>query len=1735
MTTCRDANSCWTSYTGYFLNKDDPRDPRNDKPTETRDARSAGPGDTTYRTTVAYNTLGLPESTTRPDGRTTRTGYTTGTEPAYSGGTTPAGLLASETTAGGAVTSYAYYSTGDLARTTAPSGLTLTYGYDTAGRKTWTTETSDAQPTGVTTTYAYDQLGRQTTQTGPKVTDAVTGDTHQTKVTATFDADGRPTGSTTADIAGLDGTRTTTSSYDSAGRVETDTDAMGGVTRYGYDALSRLTTVTDPLGQVTTHTYTPRSQPATTVVKGWDGDGKGVRDLTVESRAYDPAGRLASLTDAMGAVTGYTYYDDGLPATVTAQNVTQSDGSTRPIVLEADEYDGAGHLVKQTTGGGRTTTARTIDPSGRVTQTVLDPAGLARTTTLGYDADDRVTTSTLKVSDTENSVQTNTYDTVGRLTRSQLASSSGGPAAVSTFSYDQRGLLTAATSPNGNAPGADPAAYTGTYQYDVLGRQTTVTAPPVAAESGGAAATTVRPTTTTGYNAFGEATSAKDPLGQVAKVAVDPLGRVTETRLPSYTPPGSTTALTPVSRVEYDKLSRVTATTDPAGRRTTFGYDRLSHQVQRVDPNSVGSLQPPVDDNPPTWAATWTPTGLQLSATDPLGARTEATYDQLGRTLTATTVERQPTPQNLTTTFTWDDAGNLTTLTTPAGNTSSATYNPAGETVTSTDPVGRVSKSEYDGVGRTVRATAPLGESVRIRYDALGNPAATDDLDPAGTVLRTTTAAHDLEGQVLTTTSPTTGAVTSTAYDALGRAVKLTEPVATGQTITTTFGYDAAGNRTRLTDGKGNTTVYTVNTWGLPESTVEPATAANPAAADRTWTTAYDIAGQAVRSTEPGGVVRTSTYDPLGRLAHESGTGAEADTADRDLAYDKAGHLIRHNSSALNGQNYAYNDRGLLIKAGADLTTPAQTWEYDADGHVTKHQDQDTGRTVFGYKADGQLDWADNPKLKTKNSYGYDGDGRLSKQWYIQADPLDATKDQVKSERRLSYDPLGRLTGDQLLAVGGAGTPLAGTAYEYDLDNRLTRKTVSGAATDPVKDNRYGYDLADRLTSWTADGTSAAYTWDAAGNRTGNGTATATYDERNRLLTDGTSTYRYTARGTLAAVTTGTKQDTLADDAFGRLITEGTTSYTYDDLDRVTSRNAARFTYDGGSNNLTNDGTWTYARDAAGNLLGAANATSSVRLRTDQHTDVTATLDTNGTTVTGSTTYDPFGKPTATSGTGTSLGYQSGWTDPASGDVNMAARWYRPGTGGFTSRDSYLLDPTSSARANRYTYANGSPLNGIDPTGHEVPKAGAGGGGGGAGGGARPAPAPVTGQRAPANNGNKGVQFGSGKFDGTVTIKPGQTAGKPKASQAYADQLNTYTGKAPTNNRYTANYTNPSGYVGYYGATADGSYDLSEYWLEKRDARERARSNSSSSSSPQNPTGQPVADGWRPAGRGSSQSSGGGCTTCRRSTPPARPAVFHPEPPKAPFDKTTAAVEHPAPQLDWTPPNPQQALNVITASYSSADLQAMLTVQQNVTPTVVAAAPGPQPDQSTAPDTEPDEKGGPTCLNRRPIDADDNGASGGWTYYSPVKRGGQALGATACMYGATADGTRADPDSPGMAEAKLRAKRLFPGVDTKFLVNSCHLIPDALGGRGIQANLSPCWTTPVNVGDMTSIQTMVNKQLDKNIVQMSVVPDYLYQGSMIPFRYRFEIHVWNPRGVLIDYDEREVYNEKGGHNLEAGY
>ncbi|MEU8847205.1 LamG-like jellyroll fold domain-containing protein [Streptomyces sp. NPDC048564] len=1307
-TTCRDADSCWTSFNSYHLNASDPLDPRNDRPLTHRDQRSTDHQDNRYRTAYTYNAQGLPLTVTRPDGSSASTTYTAGTEAAVGGGTTPAGLVLTQTTPGGAKTSYRYYANGDLAEVTSPSGLITKYTYDELGRKASETQVSDTFPNGVTTNYAYDEASHVVTETGAAVKNEITDTTHTAKITRGYDEDGNLLSETTTDTSGGDTARSVTYHYDEHGLNDSVTDAEQHTTRFEHDELGRVRGMTDPAGTHFTYTYTPRGEQATTVLDDWTGDPAGtVRDLTVVSNAYDPAGRLASTTDAMGATTAYTYFDDGLRATTTARQVTQADGTKRDIVLEANTYDPAGHLTKQVTGGGKTTRTYTVDALGRMATSVLDPAGLNRTTTYAYDGDDRVKEQTQTISGTKKLTTSSEYDPAGNLTEQTVTD--GTSTHTTTATFDDRGLPRTSVSPRGNVTGADASAYTTTYRHDALGRPVQQTAPSVQAEENGAAAATVKPTTLTGYNTFGEATEAKDARGKVTRTEVDGLGRTTAVTRPDYTPPGAAAPLTATTRTTYTPLGLPLTVTDPLGRVTRYGYDQFGRLTTKTDPvaDAAAALAATENSDPDLLNAasaegggvtryTWTPTGRQLSATDPTGARTEATYDELGRRLTATTVERYPSPQNLTSRYTWDDAGNQTASTTPGGIITTATFNPAGEALTLTDPVG-TTRFAHDGLGRRTETTDATNRRTTTKYDALGNVTATTEYGTGTTALRTTTAEFDVEGNRTAEISPQTKAPTTYTYDALGRMTRQVEPVSATESITTVFGHDAAGNRTRLTDGRGNKTVYTFNSWGLPESTIEPSTTAHPNAADRTWTTSYDKAGQAVTELLPGGVKRERAYDGLGRLIGETGTGAEAETSARTLEYDLAGRLTAVGTAdSLTRNTYTYNDRGGLLTAAGPGGTA--TYGYNADGNMTLRKTKG-GTANYGYDSAGRVDWVWDSITNNDIWYDFDAAGRPRLEQYA-IKPEGATSYTVTAKRAYTYDDLGRLKGDNVTSADGA-TTVTSTTYGYDLDDNLTSKKTTGTAG--AGDHAYGYDHTGRLTSWTKDGTTTPYEWDAAGNRTKSGTTAATFDARNRQLTDGAEQFTYTPRGTLASVTAdGGAARALTFDAFERKITDGAASYTYDSLDRVQTRGAATFTYDGGSNNLTNDGTTNYNRTPEGALLSLSTGTTKQWAVTDQHTDLTVGLTPDGTQVTGSSAYDPFGTETATNGTTPAVGYQSGWTDPDSGDVNMAARWYEPGTGSFASRDTWQLPPSPSVQANRYTYGNATPLNATDPTGHCV-------------------------------------------------------------------------------------------------------------------------------------------------------------------------------------------------------------------------------------------------------------------------------------------------------------------------------------------------------------------------------------------------------------------------------------------------
>ncbi|MCX2928396.1 LamG-like jellyroll fold domain-containing protein [Streptomyces sp. NEAU-W12] len=1682
LTTCRDADSCWTSFTDHYLNPDDELDPRNDRPVTIRDARSSGPDDDRYATEMAYTASGRPTTTTLADGRTSTKTYTDGTEPAVGGGTTPAGLPASDTTTGGTVSTYAYFASGDLARVTSPSGLVTQFTYDGLGRKTTETQISDTHPDGVTTHYTYDAASRVVTETGAGVKNEITDVTHTARISRTFDPDGNLLTETTEDTTGGDPARTITHTYDNHGLPDTVTDAEGSTTTYTHDALGRVKSETDPAGTTVTYAYTPRRQLAETVLKDWTGDPTGeVHDLVLESRAYDPAGRLASTTDAMGATTSYTYFDDGLTATVTAEQVTKSDGTRRDIVPESNSYDGTGHLTRQITGGGTTTVTHQVDATGRTVKSVLDPAGLNRVTTFAYDGDDRVTEQTQPITGDRTLTTTSDYDTAGNPVRQTITD--GDTTHTTTHSYDDRGLPLTTVTPRGNAAGADPTAYTTTYRYDALGRLAQQTAPPVKAEQNGEEATTVEPVTLTGYNTFGEVTGTKDPRGKVARAEVDAMGRTTAVTLPDYTPPGGTAPLTATTRTTYNALGLPATVTDPLGRITRYGYDQFGRLTSRTDPvaGAVDALAaaetdpdlimgPSVSaDGGGITAYTWTPTGLQLSVTDPTGARTEATYDDLGRQLTATTVERHPVAQNLTSRYTWDDAGNRTASTTPGGITTTGTYNAAGEVLSVTTPAG-TTRYGYDGLGRRTETTDATNRRTTTAYDTLGNATAVTDYGTSTSALRTLVAEFDADGNRTAVISPETRARTTYTYDALGRMTKQVEPVSATESITTTFGHDAAGNRTRLTDGRGNTTVYTFNSWGLPESTIEPSTAAHPEAADRTWTTVYDQVGQAVTELLPGGGKRESTYDGLGRLIHETGTGAEADTTDRTLTYDLADRLTSVGTTdPLTPNTYTYNDRGQLLTAAGPGGTV--DYAYDADGHMTERSDA-KNTTSYGYDSTGRLEWLWNEMTGADIWYEWDAAGRpVMEQYAIQPD--GSTEWTESARRSYGYDSLGRLT-DDIITTPDETTEIASTTYAYDLADRLTWKRTSGTAG--AGEHVYGYDQADRLAYWTSGDQTTHYEWDASGNRVKAGQATAAFDARNRLLTDGTSAYTYTPRGTLATVETGSDTRSFTFDAFERKVTDGSSTFGYDSLDRVATNGTATFRYDGGSNNLLGDGTTDYSRTPAGALLASTDGTTAQWSVTDRHTDLVAGLSVEGTTVTGSTAYDPSGTVTATDGSMPAVGYQSGWTDPQSGDVNMAARWYQPGTGAFASRDTWQLAPSPSVQVNRYTYGNATPLNATDPTGHAVPFVIIGG---------------IAAWKA----------LGWGVF-GTVAVGGGAVV---------ADQYlrNRSSGTTSRSRGYTWSPNSGAG-AAAAGVAAQAAAAAYQAW---RNSLAKERDNAYASAAA---LAQQLADQARRGGGGGGYGGGGsgygggfgsfygggGPRGFKVTAPPKPPIIQNP---KGPGTKVTRT-----PKPDWDPwkPTPEEILKAVKVVHRAQDLIDMVTGDDTYTPTETT------PQTHTAPGTDPGTGRGGDC--RR--------GGEGWVEPGDLDsaHGDRATGVEACLdsaYLKTHPGSATDPDKvapPGYKWARDYAGYLGNRPPGQW-VNACHLLGKDLSGNGLQLeNLSTCARSananrispndPGIVENMYFYEKQVKNAIDQGqVVHYQVTPVYMGPRT-VPVAYEMTAH-----------------------------
>ncbi|HVF06497.1 MAG TPA: fibronectin type III domain-containing protein [Frankiaceae bacterium] len=1269
-----------------------------------RDRRSASDTDNAFLTTFTYDTNSNVLTETGPPVPGAPSGwgkswtYTAGTEAAIDGGTVPAGLLKTATDRRGKVTTYRYASNGDLREVENPGGRIIRNTYDPIGRVLTSTDVSEKFPSGVVTTYLYGMSGQLFGVEHPRTNNY--GGFQELNVWTTRDRADRVV-KEYQDAQELNGDvdRVVDYTVDAGNRVTSMTDNQTNVaTTYEYDAAGNLSAIVDKLNRRTEFTYTLRNERQKVIRKAvTDGQGLNPRDVTLVEYTYDAAGRVRTERDVLGRVRRYDYDTQNRRTKVTLADFVDPDGQRRDLVVSQVAYDNVGNVVERWAGSSLRHETYVVDAMDRITSHEFDPGGsAARSTAYTYDGQGNTLTRAMTAG-TRTETTTSTYDDLGF--KASETVENGANDLTTWLDHDNRGLLVSVTDPRGAQAG--DAAYTTDYEYDERGQLHKKELPPVSTYAFlvyDFETSTQRPTWRYRYNHFGDLRVEQEPRGSTLLHSYDNVGRRTRLDYYSYYRAHDTTTLQPYETWTYDNGDRLTQHRDRLGGLTDYRYDGLDHLV--------GTDLPTVAAGRPTWAYAPDDAGREASVTDPNGATVQRTFDKLDRVATETQVLRPAgggTNALATTSFRYDDLGNLTRRIDPAAPAAAVTrfeYDAASQLRKVVDPMGEETTATYDLAGRQTTVTNPLGRRTEAVYDLAGRQTDLNVYDTANVLVRDTHMQYDKAGNLTAKQSPN-DFWTWYRYDAnnsLKRVQQwLTAPSDTGTARVTGYDHDVAGLLTRSTDGRGFDPVstgvqepakatgqydvrYRYNIWGLLESVQEP----------HAWSdlrsTYYDLAGRPVTERHPGGVVVTRTFDALGRVTAEHGeseAGAPSvPTADRTFGYDLGGNLTSagHPSGAL---AFAYDDRGDLRTAshpGGNTTVTR-----DLAGRPTSIVDP-AGTHTFTWTLRSELDTETDPLTGGTIDYGYDDAGRPNKVQYGIGG----------SVRTYAYDALGQVVTDELQAADATATVKHKVVYGRDAEGNVTSQAVTAPGNSAAGTHTYAYDALGRMTAWTKPNASVVtYGWDAADNRTSAGSATYTYDDANRLTSGDGSTYTWSPRGTLESRTTGATTTNYSFDALGRMLGAGSAAFTYDSLDRITNTG---FAYTGLSAEPAKTPGATVSRGPDGTVTAISVNNNATFVALNAHGDIATTFTAPG-TVGASKVYQPFGAVEGSVGSAGDVGFQSDYRNGTVGLTWMGARWYDETTGTFLSRDTMAKHVGAATLMNRFAYADGNPVTASDPDG----------------------------------------------------------------------------------------------------------------------------------------------------------------------------------------------------------------------------------------------------------------------------------------------------------------------------------------------------------------------------------------------------------------------------------------------------
>ena len=435
--------------------------------------------------------------------------------------------------------------------------------------------------------------------------------------------------------------------------------------RFGYDTNGNVAQIRDSGGRIVELRCDARGRIVELRLPAPLGEGYDVH----RRYAYDDAGDLAAVTDALGGHWRYAYVTHLLTQETDRRGLsfyfaydgigedawcvrTWGDGGIYDHVLS---YDKKKHLTCVTNSLGHTTVYR-MNVVGQVVE-ILDAFG----TKTRYDYDPH-TLEQLREVDGLGRATTYTYDARGNVTRIDRPDGS-----VVELEYDDRNAL---------VHGRDPGGTDWTWRYDSLGRLNE-------RRSADGGRTHYR------YEG-GYLTSVIDPAGGVTSVGYDAHGMLDALR----TPDGA------VTQWSYDALGRAVRIADAQGNAQVRSFDLLGRviEVGEADGN-VRRLE-------------YDPEGALVRLTD-ANQQIEYAYVGMGRV-------HSRTQAGTTVTFEYDSEEQLRAIRNQHALAYSFTYDQRGELTSELGFDGRRREYKRDAEGQIISVARASGLETRYRYDAGG-------------------------------------------------------------------------------------------------------------------------------------------------------------------------------------------------------------------------------------------------------------------------------------------------------------------------------------------------------------------------------------------------------------------------------------------------------------------------------------------------------------------------------------------------------------------------------------------------------------------------------------------------------------------------------------------------------------------------------------------------------------------------------------------------------------------------------------------------------------------------------------------------------------------------------------------------------------------------------------------------------------------------------------------------------